>query len=105
MTDTWTKTIPIAQLAEGSMQEVQCAGKLLCLYNLEGQVYATDARCTHGEANLVDGYIIGQEIECPFHQGLFDIPTGKATGSPCTVDLATYPVRVRDGDIDVQVEV
>ena len=101
MTVTWTKTIPIAQLPAGSLQEVQCGSRLLCLYNLDGQVYATDAKCTHGDANLVDGYIIGQEIECPFHQGLFDIPTGKATGSPCTQDLATYAVRAVGGDISV----
>ena len=99
MTAPWTKTIPIAQLAEGSIQQVQCAGKLLCLYNLGGQVYATAAKCTHGEAELADGYIIGQEVECPFHQGLFDIPSGKAVGAPCTIDLRLYEVKEKGKEV------
>ena len=56
----------------------------MCLYNLGGTIYATHDTCTHGQASLADGFIDGDEIECPLHQGLFQIATGKAVGAPCT---------------------
>ncbi len=73
-------------------------GEAVCLYQLEdGSVHATQDRCTHGNASLADGYIEDGLIECPLHQGCFDIRTGKARTAPCTVDLKTYAVKV-EGD-------
>ena len=73
-------------------------GEAVCLYQLEdGSVHATQDRGTHGNASLADGYIEDGLIECPLHQGCFDIRTGKARTAPCTVDLKTYAVKV-EGD-------
>ena len=73
-------------------------GEAVCLYQLEdGSVHATQDRCTHGNASLADGYIEDGLIECPLHQGCFDIRTGKARTAPCTIDLKTYAVKV-EGD-------
>ena len=79
------------------MKEVTIGAKHIALYNLGGKYHATDAYCTHGHALLTEGYVDGTTVECPMHGGTFDIPSGKATGAPCTTPLATYPVRV-DGD-------
>ena len=38
--------------------------------------------------------VIGQVIECPLHQGRFDIASGKALSAPVCVDLKTYPVKL-----------
>ncbi len=102
MNESWIRIASADELAEGGMLEVSCNERTLCLYRVEGKVYATDAQCTHGNASLADGYIIGDEVECPFHQGLFHIPSGRATGAPCTEDLRTYPVREEDGQVRVQ---
>ena len=59
--------------------------------------YATDDFCTHEMAHLADGFVIGEVLECPLHQGRFDIKTGKALSPPVSVALRTYPVRI-DGD-------
>jgi nitrite reductase/ring-hydroxylating ferredoxin subunit len=72
---------------------VVAGGEAICLYSLGGAVYATQDACTHGQASLAEGFIYEDNIECPLHQGLFHIPTGRAVGPPCTVDLKTYEVK------------
>jgi nitrite reductase/ring-hydroxylating ferredoxin subunit len=42
-------------------------------------------------------------IECPFHQGQFDIRTGEAVAAPCYEPIRTYPVRLADGILEVDV--
>jgi 3-phenylpropionate/trans-cinnamate dioxygenase ferredoxin subunit len=44
-------------------------------------------------------------IECPKHNGRFDYRTGKAKGAPVIVDLQTYPVRVQDGAVFIEIDV
>ena len=63
--------------------------ELVAIYNINGTYYATEARCTHGMADLADGTIDGEEIECTFHFGKFHVPSGKATESPCFIELKT----------------
>jgi nitrite reductase/ring-hydroxylating ferredoxin subunit len=69
----------------------------LAVYNLEGEFYATENTCTHGEASLAEGVIEAGNIMCPYHGGMFDIKTGVPTGPPCIVPLRTYRVSV-DGE-------
>jgi nitrite reductase/ring-hydroxylating ferredoxin subunit len=69
------------------------------LFSLNGRFYVTQDHCTHGPGSLSEGFVMGSEIECPFHQGRFDIRTGHATGAPCTVALRTWTVHVIDGQI------
>ena len=71
----------------------------LAVYKISNVVYVTDDRCTHQEAALSDGYLDGRTIECPRHQGVFDVCTGKAMGAPLEHDLKTYPVKVAKGRI------
>jgi 3-phenylpropionate/trans-cinnamate dioxygenase ferredoxin subunit len=42
---------------------------------------------------------LNSPVECPLHQGRFDIPSGKAKSAPVCVHLKTYPVRVEDGEV------
>jgi naphthalene 1,2-dioxygenase system ferredoxin subunit len=63
---------------------------------VEGEVYATDNLCTHGAARLSDGFLEDGEIECPLHQGRFDVCTGKAMCAPLTEDIKTYPVKIEN---------
>lgn len=59
--------------------------------------YATDGHCTHERELLCDGLVMDGEIECPRHMGRFDYATGEATAPPALLDLRTYPVKVEDG--------
>jgi naphthalene 1,2-dioxygenase ferredoxin component len=68
-------------------------GVPLAVFEVEGAYYVTSNRCTHGLARLSGGYLEGYLIECPVHQGRFDIRTGEVKGPPCTEPLPTFPVR------------
>jgi 3-phenylpropionate/trans-cinnamate dioxygenase ferredoxin subunit len=63
------------------------------------EFYCTDGLCTHQRVHLSGGLLIGHEIECPKHNGRFDIRTGQAKCRPVSQPLATYPVRVQDGRV------
>ncbi len=65
----------------------------------DGAVYAVADTCTHHSARLSEGVLVGCEIECPMHQGRFDVTSGEATRRPARVDLETYPVEVVAGEI------
>lgn len=76
----------------------------VAVYNLNGEFFATDDTCTHGEASLADGDIEDANIVCPFHLGMFDIRTGEPTGAPCAVAIRTYPLTIEDGFVYLQVD-
>jgi nitrite reductase/ring-hydroxylating ferredoxin subunit len=97
MSEDWIRVAAVEDVPEEGTLRVDCDGEPVCLYNLGGRLHATHDVCTHGQASLADGFITGEDIECPLHQGLFHIPTGKAVGVPCTVDLRVYPLKVQDG--------
>ena len=79
-------------------------GKLaVAVYKAKGQIYATQDVCTHEHAYLSDGVVVDCTVECPFHQGRFDVRDGRALGAPVIIPLRTFPVRIVDGRIFVQV--
>jgi len=83
---------------------VEAAGRDIALYDVEGTLYATDNLCTHGRARMCDGFLEGHEIECPLHQGRFDVRDGKALCAPLTENLRCYPVRVEAGRVYLALE-
>ena len=101
MDEDWVPVASLGDVPEGHMLAVDVTGDAVCLYNLSGTIYATQNICTHEEASLAEGYLEGDCVECPLHQALFHIPTGKATTPPATVSLRVYPVRVQSGTIQV----
>jgi ethylbenzene dioxygenase ferredoxin subunit len=71
----------------------------LAVFNLEGEFFVMDDRCTHGDASLSEGYVENGEIECPYHQGRFCIRTGEPRAEPCEVAMKVYPVQVLGGRV------
>ena len=75
------------------------AGRDIALYNAGGEIFATDNICTHGHARLCEGFLEGHEIECPLHQGRFDVRTGQPSCAPVTEAIRSYPVRIEGGRV------
>jgi len=99
MSDDWTKVANAADVPEDGTLLVQLGAEPVCLYNLAGTIFATHDTCTHGQASLADGFIEGEEIECPLHQGRFHIATGRAVGIPCIDDVRRYAVKIENGAV------
>ena len=93
----WEKAVTVHALREagGLLAHVMESFKL-AIYAVDDEIYATADVCTHGGGRLSQGYLEGHLIECPLHQGLFDIRTGAVAGPPCTRAVRTFPVRVEE---------
>ena len=98
------KVCAAADVPENSVISREVGEELVAIYNIGGTYYATEGRCTHGLANLADGMIEGEEIECSFHFGKFHVPSGKPTEAPCFIALKTYLTTVRDGQVFVDLD-
>lgn len=100
----WISTISPTALSADGVAAAKAGRVWVALYKVEDEFYATALMCTHGQASLADGYLDGYQIECPLHQGLFDIRTGAPTSAPCTEAVRCFPVRLNGaGLLEVQV--
>jgi nitrite reductase/ring-hydroxylating ferredoxin subunit len=97
MMENWVRVAAMGEFEDEDLIQVKVNDLLIAIYNLGETYYATSDICTHEHACLSDGFVIGGVIECPLHQGCFDIATGKAKWAAVTVDLQTYPTRI-DGE-------
>ncbi len=95
--DDWHSVAATGDLEDGDMKQIIVAGRRMALFRVDGDFYATSDVCTHAFAFLTQGYLEDFTIECPLHQGCYDIRTGKALSAPVTVDIPTFPVKV-DGE-------
>ena len=89
---------------EGSALRVEAGSLTLAVFNVEGEFYVTDDNCTHGPGSLSEGYIEGDVVECNFHNGQFNIRTGEVVSPPCMVPIKTYPARVENGKVVIEVD-
>ena len=90
----WVDALSADDLPTDDVIGVVVGGRDIAVYTAGDEVYATDNICTHGQARLCDGFLDGHEIECPLHQGKFDVRNGKPTCEPATVALRSYPVKI-----------
>jgi 3-phenylpropionate/trans-cinnamate dioxygenase ferredoxin subunit len=75
------------------------------VFNIEGDLYALEDRCSHDDGPLVEGDWEADEAVaiCPRHGSRFDIRTGRPLTLPAVIPVDTYPVRVEDGVVKVSV--
>lgn len=79
-------------------------GRKIGLFRVDGDFLAVGAWCTHQRAVMVEGPLDGWELMCPLHGARFDLRTGEALCLPAVEPVATYPTRVSDGIVFVNIE-
>ncbi|MCP4471588.1 MAG: non-heme iron oxygenase ferredoxin subunit [Gammaproteobacteria bacterium] len=99
----WRRVGPAVELAEEDVMPFEFNGGEYAIYHTTDGFFASAGMCTHESEPLADGIVIGNVIECPLHQGRFDVRTGKALSAPVCVDLKTFPVQVHAGDIYIRI--
>lgn len=105
MSDTnWVDALSTDDLPTDDVIGVMVGGRDIAIYTAGSEVYATDNVCTHGQARLCDGFLDGHEIECPLHQGKFDVRNGKPLCEPVTDALRSYPVRIEGQRVYLQLD-
>ena len=72
------------------------------VYRLSDGYHAMANKCSHAGAKLSRGFVINGQIECPAHNGRFDIRTGEATLSPACDTMRIFPVRIENGNVQLE---
>jgi 3-phenylpropionate/trans-cinnamate dioxygenase ferredoxin component len=95
----WVLACATDDIAEEDVLRFDHGACSYAIYRVSGRFYASDGWCTHEKAHLADGFVLGDQIECPRHQGRFHVPSGKALCAPVCIQLKTHPVRVEADDV------
>ena len=97
---------PVDELPPGRMKIVHAGVIAVGVYNVDGELYALEDRCSHDDGPLCEGDWEEDEciVVCPRHGSRFDIRTGQALTLPAYLPVETFPVRVDDGMVKVEVD-
>jgi 3-phenylpropionate/trans-cinnamate dioxygenase ferredoxin component len=89
----------------GSTKIVRLGSLFVGVYNCGGELYAIEDRCSHDDGPLAEGEFDPETAVaiCPRHGSQFDIRTGRALTLPAYLPVDTFPVRVDDGVVKVDV--
>jgi 3-phenylpropionate/trans-cinnamate dioxygenase ferredoxin subunit len=99
----WHRVGPADELDVEDVMPFDFNGREYAIYHSIDGFFASEGSCTHEEEPLADGIVIDNVIECPLHQGRFDVRNGKALSAPVCIDLQTFPVQILEGDIYIQI--
>ena len=103
--DGWIEVCAAADLGLEDVIRFDHGKKTYALYRTaDGSYYATDGICTHGNTHLADGLVKGKIVECPKHNGRFNLEDGSPARPPICRGLATYPLEYRDGRLHLNVK-
>jgi 3-phenylpropionate/trans-cinnamate dioxygenase ferredoxin subunit len=91
----------VGEIESGESRRLEL-GAGVAIFNVDGTFYAVSDTCTHADASMADGYLEGEEIECPLHGARFCLKTGQALCQPATEPLQTFPVLIRNGDLYIE---
>ncbi|MPM63512.1 3-phenylpropionate/cinnamic acid dioxygenase ferredoxin subunit [bioreactor metagenome] len=92
-------------IGEGQALKVELNGLQIALFNIGGEFFALNDRCSHGNASMSEGYVEDDfTVECPLHSARFCVRTGVPQCQPATERIATYPITIVDGKVCVTLE-
>jgi 3-phenylpropionate/trans-cinnamate dioxygenase ferredoxin subunit len=96
---------PLEELPPGTMRLVHAGEISVGVYNVDGELCAIEDRCSHDDGPLAEGDWEPDEgvVVCPRHGSRFDICSGRALSLPAYLPVDTFPVRVEDGVVKVDV--
>jgi len=100
---SWQEVMDKSAVVENEPVRVYVGKDEIALFNVGGEIFATGNICTHAMASMHDGIQEGEVIECPLHDGKFNVKTGAALCPPVVDPLPTYEVKVENGKIFVKV--
>ena len=97
----FVRVASVNDVPTGEMLVVEVEGDEIALANVDGQIYAIGNECTHRGGPLGEGILEDGIVECPWHQGRFDVKTGEVVDAPPANPVGSYQVQVEGDDIKV----
>lgn len=97
----WFEAARVGEIANRKCKAVSLNGSAVALFNLDGEYFALEDVCTHLGRDISSGWVDGDRAVCPWHLAEFSIRTGEALKAPAYEGVHSFPVRVREGIIEV----
>lgn len=97
----FTAVAAAEDIAEKSFSTFEVKGMNIAVCRLQDAYFAIENRCSHALSTFDNGRLRGHRIMCPLHGATFDVRNGVCTGAPATRPIRTFPLRVVDGMIEV----
>ena len=103
----WFDVAPESEFGPGQSRLVEVDNVMVAVFNLDGELYAIEDICTHDRSPMLgcglrqEDLVYGDQIVCPRHGARFSIRTGDALSPPAYEPLATFPVRIENGMVQV----
>jgi 3-phenylpropionate/trans-cinnamate dioxygenase ferredoxin subunit len=96
---------PVDELPQGGQRIVEVGDRKIGVFNAGGELFAIEDRCSHDDGPLAEGPFDPDRrtVECPRHGSLFDLTTGRPKTLPAYLPVDTFPVRLEDGVIKLEV--
>lgn len=94
----------VREVEPGSARRFNVGDRAVALFNVAGTFFATEDLCPHSGGPLCEGTLDGRRVICSWHYATFDLETGDSLDSISRHDLDTFPVRVQDGRVWIEIE-
>jgi len=96
---------PVEELPPGEVKIVRDGTLAIGVFNVDGEYYAIEDRCSHDDGPLAEGDFEPDELVviCPRHGSRFDLRTGRPLSLPAYIPVDTFEVKVEDGLVRVVV--
>jgi 3-phenylpropionate/trans-cinnamate dioxygenase ferredoxin subunit len=95
----WIRVASVSDVKPGNVIQVEVDDEPVALANTGDEFLATSDICSHEYVELSQGWVEGDEIECPQHGSMFNMRTGEVLNPPATQPIPTYEVRVEGQDV------
>lgn len=101
---SWKTICATTQVREDYPYGGKVDGKDIGVFLVDGEYFAIENICPHAYALLSQGFVEDGKVECPLHEAMFDLRSGRCLREPGGRDLRTYPVRIEGGDVWVDLD-
>lgn len=100
----WIDVAPASELQAGDRKVVHSEIGPIAVFNLSGELFAIEDVCTHDGGELASGACDGDQIICPRHGARFNIRSGKVLAPPAFEDIETFPTRIENDTVQVDID-
>lgn len=98
---SWTAITPIENIPLREGRAITVGDREIAIFRLENRCLTVENKCPHRGGPLSDGIISGAAVVCPLHGRRFDLESGMAVRASEPACIATFPTRVENGIIFV----
>lgn len=98
----WHDVTAAGDIDPGGFALLETDDLTAAVFNVDGELYAIEDVCTHDGAELAGGPVVGDQVVCPRHGARFCLRTGRALTPPAYEAVQTFPVRVNNGRVEIE---